>query len=146
MGNSEMQSSLGEYDGHPNSDPLTDRELEELELMAKDEGKLGKIARAWLRVEEKTVPKPKDGYVYVAEADSGYVKIGKSIHPEDRIQQLSTGSPVDLTLLAKSEVAESVEKEQKVQQQYNEYRERGEWFEVPDSVKREIIETVEDLS
>jgi hypothetical protein len=35
----------------PEAEPLTDEEIEYLEELASEDGNIGKIARAWLRVE-----------------------------------------------------------------------------------------------
>lgn len=43
-----------------------------------------------------------DSFLYFIEAvNSGFIKIGRSVNPERRLEQLSTGSPEQLVILGK---------------------------------------------
>ena len=70
-------------------------------------------------------------YIYFATAGlSGPVKIGRSVNPEKRVAQLSTGSWVALEMLATIEVEDdrASDLEANIHVMFNEDRLRGEWF------------------
>lgn len=130
---------------------FTESQLNALREKSKEDSDAGAVVRAFLETldsddgNDETIPQPPDGYVYVAEAEDGVVKIGKSKNPQKRLRSLSTGSAYDLTLLVKKEVANSSSKESKIQLQFDDHRMRGEWFDASDGVKAKIIEAVESL-
>lgn len=81
------------------------------------------------------------GFVYVIHATgTSRIKIGFSASPKDRLAQLQTGSPVPLQLLASW--PGSVERERRVHRYLSQFRQSGEWFEVPPFVGLQIYELV----
>lgn len=81
------------------------------------------------------------GFVYVIHATgTNRIKIGYSASPKDRLTQLQTGSPVPLQLLASW--PGSVERERRVHRYLSQFRQTGEWFEVPPFVGLQIYELV----
>lgn len=87
--------------------------------------------------------KPDREYVYAIKADSNHIKIGKSKNPKQRLRSLSTGTPHELELLAKSSVSNATEAEKRLHEKYEEYRTNGEWFKVEPDVFQEVVNDVE---
>ncbi len=70
-----------------------------------------------------------DSFLYFIEAvNSGFIKIGRSVNPERRLEQLSTGSPNQLTIIGKISGGSALEAE--LHTRFDAQRERGEWFKV----------------
>lgn len=70
------------------------------------------------------------GYVYfILSEQSKSVKIGYSSTPEKRLDNLQTGSPVQLKLIGKLQATKS--DEASFHAHYQEYRTHGEWFALP---------------
>lgn len=70
-------------------------------------------------------------YVYAIQA-RGYVKIGKANVPEDRLQELQVGNPVELKLVMKIPCKSGMAAEQLeyvLQRVLKRFHIRGEWFE-----------------
>jgi hypothetical protein len=78
-------------------------------------------------------------YLYFIEAvDTGYIKIGRSVNPERRLAQLSTGSPNQLVLLG--QISGGSELEAELHRSFGNLRERGEWFRTSGELKQFIKE------
>lgn len=72
-------------------------------------------------------------FVYLIEMEGGWFKIGRSRCPADRVNQLSTALPFDLTLrhvVADLTVGHRVEKF--LHRRFDAVRGRGEWFRLTD--------------
>ena len=81
------------------------------------------------------------GFVYVIHATgTNRIKIGYSASPKDRLAQLQTGSPFPLQMLVCW--PGSVERERRAHRYLSQFRQSGEWFEVPPFVGLQIYELV----
>ena len=81
------------------------------------------------------------GYVYVIHATgTNRIKVGYSTSPKDRLAQLQTGSPFPLQLLASWPGGE--DRERRVHRYLNQFRQIGEWFEVPPFIGLQIYDLV----
>lgn len=71
---------------------------------------------------------PRSGWVYFigAESGEGPIKIGFSARPQERLNQLQTGSGHRLVIIGTFEASEEVEIE--LHSQFAEHRLHGEWF------------------
>lgn len=72
----------------------------------------------------------KPGYIYLIGGDTGYLKIGLSVNPAQRVQQLQYSSPVELRVLATVYVGNMWEAEKLLHEKYAGKRMWGEWFDV----------------
>lgn len=67
--------------------------------------------------------------IYVVESDNGELKVGISTNPQQRIKQLSTGHPHDLSLARSVGPLENAKQvEESIHAQFNQYNISGEWF------------------
>lgn len=71
---------------------------------------------------------PKSGFVYLAHCETGHYKIGYSVSPESRIQQLNAQMPVPITLIHVIETDDMVTAEQTLHDRFDGQRVSGEWF------------------
>jgi hypothetical protein len=79
--------------------------------------------------------------LYVAYHEHGYVKIGKSNDPFDRIKRLQTGSPYNIRLYTTITVeGEWAPVEHALHDAYADDRLRGEWFDIPEPELRNLVE------
>ena len=88
--------------------------------------------------------KPKGGCIYVIHCVGfPYYKIGQSIDPQSRLDNLQIGVPFDLELCYVVVVQDMNEVEYKVQQSHKDKHIRGEWYMFTDEelefIKSEII-------
>jgi len=74
-------------------------------------------------------------FIYAEEVKR--MKIGLSNHPERYVEQLQTGSPVELRLVAVC--PGDIRNEMEFYSQYEAYRRHGEWFDLPQSEVDAII-------
>ena len=80
------------------------------------------------------------GYVYVVEYRQGYVKIGRTQNPKQRIEALRTMTPIEITRLAISPVCENYKSiEINLQQIFKNHRIRGEIFSVNFETARDAL-------
>lgn len=70
---------------------------------------------------------PKDEYVYVLR-EGGFVKIGRSINPAQRVLAYNVHSPRPMEVIAC--LPPSVANEADLHKRFSAYRERGEWFRI----------------
>jgi len=61
----------------------------------------------------------------------GFVKIGIAVNVHARLASLQTGSPFKLTLLTSFASGSPQEEEEAIHALLEQYRVRGEWFELP---------------
>jgi hypothetical protein len=86
-------------------------------------------------------------YVLVETGDSPYYKIGMTVgHPDDRYRNLQTGNPRELKEWAvfpfpKAEVKRV---EDMMHKRFSEYRVNGEWFEMGDKQRTDMLNTIFD--
>ena len=91
---------------------------------------LGGLGSSWRMTD------PKAGYVYFVGGEEGFIKIGWSGRPEERISFLRTSSPIPLFLLAK--VAGPYAMEIEYHRRFAKDRKHGEWFERTPELMAEI--------
>lgn len=70
-------------------------------------------------------------FVYVVRCHD-YVKIGIADDIKSRIANLQTGCPYKLTLLRHWRSSDAISEEERLHERWDAYRERGEWFKIPD--------------
>lgn len=118
---------------------------ETVQRMAQWDSPMGQLANVILaKAGKKKVSEMDRRCVYVAQAESGHIKIGKSNNPHQRIQQLEVGNPESIELLASVKVDHATETERRMHKQFQEYRAKGEWFDVPESDVDTVIETLRE--
>lgn len=80
-----------------------------------------------------------ESFLYFIEAlDSGFIKIGRSVNPERRLAQLSTGSPSKLVILGKISGGSKLEMD--LHKRFGLSREKGEWFKITNELRDFIKE------
>lgn len=83
------------------------------------------------------------GFVYVIQAmGTNRIKIGFSVEPDKRIKELRTGSAQSLQILAK--LPGTRETEKRLHRALAEYRQGGEWFEVPPFIGLRILQVARE--
>lgn len=81
--------------------------------------------------------------IYVIRHEHGFVKIGKSNEPRQRLKSLQTACPYDLEIFtAITAIGDWHVIEQAIHDAYAEYRVGGEWFDLPE---REVV-ALDDVS
>ncbi|UKP00970.1 GIY-YIG nuclease family protein [Nostoc sp. UHCC 0870] len=74
------------------------------------------------------------GYVYLIHAEgTNRYKIGRSVNPVTRLEQLKAQSPYPLRIIDSFWTPDAINDEKYFHEQYKEYRRFGEWFEFSDS-------------
>ena len=76
-------------------------------------------------------------YVYLIEG-AGLIKIGTAYNPERRMAEMQTGSPVPLTLLAKT--SGNYQTEDRLHKRFSQWCTAGEWFDLEPDVLAQLIE------
>jgi len=71
--------------------------------------------------------------IYVVQCHE-FVKIGIAANPHARLAQLQVGCPYKLTLAGFWRSAHAIGEEEMIHSFLDEYRERGEWFKLPQPV------------
>lgn len=83
--------------------------------------------------------------IYVIRHPEGYVKIGRSKNPEDRLEEFQAGSPYTLklwiTAIPPIHGGPHPSLERWLHVQFEEYRIHREWFNIPDG---ELLGLIED--
>lgn len=74
--------------------------------------------------------KPTPGYVYLARAETGEHKIGRSKNPKERIKVFDTKMPVDVEIVHVIKDDDYILAEEELQKEFREKREKGEWFDL----------------
>lgn len=75
-----------------------------------------------------------DGYVYLAKADTGHFKVGRSITPEKRIEHFDTQMPVDVREWHFFPADDYKQAEKDLHEVCDEHAEhvKGEWWDMPE--------------
>lgn len=68
--------------------------------------------------------------VYVIEHEHGYIKIGVSNNPKERVDQLQTASPYELRVLGEIHTNEPFTVESHLHEKYSHRKKRGEWYQL----------------
>ena len=68
--------------------------------------------------------------------DSDYYKIGYTTNLQQRLKSIQMYNPIKLTIVA--EVKGCHKSEKYLHKLYDDYRIRGEWFEIPSAILREL--------
>ena len=79
------------------------------------------------------------GGVYLIGHEHGYVKIGRSTNPAQRLATLETACPYDLRLIGLIESSDPAQLEARLHEKYECYKKSGEWFDLPTRVKVHLI-------
>lgn len=88
----------------------------------------------------------REGWVYLIHAqDTIRYKIGRSINPISRIQELQKQSPYPLEITQSFWAADAVVDEAILHERFNEYRVFGEWFEFSDATNYEGVSVFEQV-
>ncbi len=80
---------------------------------------------------------PRPGLVYFALRSDGLIKIGFTTRPKARYQRLTEQQGERLEILHEIKSENPFELEQQIHQELNEYRIKGEWFDLPATVIEE---------
>lgn len=80
------------------------------------------------------LPGDVDGYVYLARADTGHYKIGRSVDPDDRIKHFDTQMPIDVREYYFFRASDYKAAEKKLHDLCDEHGEhvKGEWWHLPE--------------
>lgn len=73
-----------------------------------------------------------DGWVYIAKSDTGHYKIGRSKTPVERVKHFDTIMPVEVAVVSMIPCDDTKAAEKRLHKMYDRYREKGEWFIIPD--------------
>ena len=82
-------------------------------------------------------PRKIKGFVYLLQADNGFIKIGRTINVKNRMRMLSVQLPYKTKILGVIETDDCVGLEEKLHLEYKDKRVNGEWFRL---TKDEIAE------
>jgi hypothetical protein len=85
-------------------------------------------------------------YIYAIAHPHGYVKIGYSKNPQQRLSTHQTGSPYNLWILAQVPVNEPREVESELHDYFDDRVERGEWFEFGYADYDDLVDIVRMIS
>jgi hypothetical protein len=81
--------------------------------------------------EPKPTPESAWGYVYIAQCETGHIKIGISENPVLRIKHFDTQMPVEVRMMYHFPADDAREAESYLHKLLGEYRQKGEWFVLP---------------
>ena len=84
-------------------------------------------------------------YLYaIQDSTSGYVKLGYSANPEQRLRELQTGSSAALCIIHTARIREDRARpvEQQLHRELKHLQVRGEWFNLTESRARGMIDYV----
>lgn len=98
---------------------------------------MSRLARAESGQDE--VGKLNTGYVYLAYAETGQYKIGRSKSPIERIKVFKTKMPIDVTLIHTIPADNPAEAEKELHERYAGKRLGGEWFDLSGSDVSDIL-------
>jgi len=75
-----------------------------------------------------------DGFVYLARADTGHFKVGRSVDPDERIKHFDTQMPINVSEWQFFRADDYVKAEKQLHQICDEHAEhvKGEWWDMPD--------------
>ena len=87
-----------------------------------------------------------NGSIYIVEKQNGYVKIGVSTHPEERISRLEYMNGERFLKYWISQPTSSAYKiEKKLHNYFSSYRTLGEWFDIKFQLAKKRVETFAEL-
>lgn len=86
------------------------------------------------------------GYVYLAEAESGHYKIGRSSNPQRRVDYFDKSYPFAVRLLAYARCDDAASAEAILHNRYAENRTRGEWFLLSEDQAKAVMAELDRLS
>jgi len=69
----------------------------------------------------------KEAGVYLIEHEHGYIKIGRSENPKQRLASLRTATPYDLHILGFIKTDDPPKLEARLHEKYDTYQKSGEW-------------------
>lgn len=80
--------------------------------------------------DDKEPKKLKEGYVYIIQSDTGFIKIGMTSNLKSRLKTLRSASPHELELLGYVKTNKYGFLEKLIHKHFAEYNKNGEWFDV----------------
>mgnify|MGYP000586049724 CR=1 FL=1 len=80
-----------------------------------------------------------DEGVYLIEHEHGYIKIGRSVNPVQRISTLETACPYELHLMGFIKTNDAPQLEARLHEKYETYQKSGEWYNLPTRAKIHLI-------
>jgi len=82
---------------------------------------------------------PNGQNVYVIEHEHGYVKIGVSENPKQRVSSLQTGCPYKISVIGQINTSTPFEVETRLHERYNKRKKRGEWYDLTAREKARLV-------
>lgn len=82
--------------------------------------------------------------VYVIEHEHGYVKIGRSNNPTQRVRSLQTACPYDLHVAGVIKCPDAVQLETHLHEKYENRQKNGEWYNI-NNVQKTYLYSLFDL-
>jgi hypothetical protein len=82
-------------------------------------------------------------YLYaILDEQTGYVKLGYSVNPDQRLRELQTANSGALRVIHRARIREDRARlvEQRLHHDLNHHRVRGEWFDLTESKARGMID------
>jgi len=80
-----------------------------------------------------------DEGVYLIEHEHGYIKLGRSTNPVQRLASLNTATPYEIHLTGFIKTNDAVELEAELHGRYEQYQKSGEWYNLPTYEKMHLI-------
>jgi hypothetical protein len=81
------------------------------------------------------------GYVYLARAETGHYKIGRSVRPDDRIKHFDTIMPIRVDTVHIFYADDYIDAEAGLHKLAEQFRTQGEWFELP----QDYVDTIKAI-
>lgn len=78
----------------------------------------------------------------IQDSNSGFIKLGYSANPEQRLRELQTGNSGALRMVYTAQIREDRARpvEQQLHRDLNYLRARGEWFKISENHARDMID------
>jgi len=80
-----------------------------------------------------------DSFIYFIESPCGHIKIGYSVNPEQRLQELQCGNPHKLRIIRF--MPGGPERENWIHKRFRQHRAEGEWFRINPALRKFMIES-----
>jgi hypothetical protein len=77
--------------------------------------------------------------VYLIQHEHGYIKIGRSTNPKQRVATLETATPYELTVIGAIDASDPVETERRLHDKYEDQCKSGEWFSLDAHDKQHLL-------
>ena len=117
---------------------LNDQELLELLHWWKENGKRIYEEEHDRRNRGEPLPWPRPGVVYFARRSDGLIKIGFTTRSEERYKRLAEEQGERLEIVHEIKAMDPYELEQQLHREFGDFRQTGEWFNLPPYIQEEI--------